>query len=179
MGEKNVKKNEEDAVKLLTHILELSKYSYDLEEKREQSILKQSGQMLTSFSIVTAILYMVLPVILQYSNHEKFKSIFVWYGIITLSFFSSLVLASLAQYRFKYKALPMADEIYIHIYNNWESLVNIPSQLKHWNDILTDIQKSRKKINDKRVKLIKASMICFYISLFLIILGFIHIYIFS
>lgn len=38
------------------NIVELGKFSYDLEEKREQSILSQANQMMTAFSIYSAAL---------------------------------------------------------------------------------------------------------------------------
>ena len=83
---------EKDAVALLNHIVELSKFSYDMEEKREQSLIQQTGQMIMSFSIISVAEFMLLPIVLQYIHHLSRAYIFTWCGIITIPLLAMLIL---------------------------------------------------------------------------------------
>ena len=94
--------NENEIESLLKHIKELSKYSYDLEKDREDSLLQQSGRMLEAFSVYTATMGILLSVILEYIPSLPKKFIFAATGIISLLLIVSLVLAILAQWRYKY-----------------------------------------------------------------------------
>ena len=51
----------------MENVREFGKFSFDLEEKREQSILNQSSQMLTAFSLFSAAILMALPIMTEYS----------------------------------------------------------------------------------------------------------------
>ena len=42
----------------LKNVVEFAQFSYELEDKREQSLITQSGQMLTAFSVTSAALLM-------------------------------------------------------------------------------------------------------------------------
>ena len=54
-------KEDEKRANLRAHnVLEMGKFSYELEEKREQSLITQSGQMLTTFSIASAAMLLCL-----------------------------------------------------------------------------------------------------------------------
>lgn len=150
---------------LLNHIEKLSKYSYELEEKREQSLIEQSSRMLEAFSVITATMGILLSIILEYIPNLPKYFIFICTGIIGFFLLNSLVLAILAQWRYKYKALPLPNEIYKHVYNNYKGFLNINNQTKHYNNLLNDIQQGKKDINDRRAKIITWSMIFFYCSI--------------
>ena len=91
------------------NIVEIGKFSYDLEEKREQSILSQANQMMTAFSIYSAALLMVLPILIDETviPHSRLliASIHLFLPLI-----ASLVLAVLAQWRFSYQTMKTAQE---------------------------------------------------------------------
>ena len=78
----NIDKKNKDAQLLLSHIEKLSKYSYELEEKREQSLIEQSSRMLEAFSVITAALGILLSIILQYI--PSLSKYFVFISIINI-----------------------------------------------------------------------------------------------
>ena len=156
------RKNENEIEGLLEHIKELSKYSYELEKDREDSLLQQSGRMLEAFSVYTATMGILLSVILEYMPFLPKKFIFTATGIIGLFLIISLILAILAQWRYKYATLPLPKEIYNHIHDNYKPFLNNINQIKHYNELLNGVQESKKKNNDFRVELIKWSMIFFF-----------------
>ena len=67
---------ENAAVVLYKYVLELSKAIYENELRYEDSVIKQSSQMQTAFSFVTAALFAITPIILQYSNDKLSKEFF-------------------------------------------------------------------------------------------------------
>ncbi len=157
--------NENEIESLLKHIKELSKYSYDLEKDREDSLLQQSGRMLEAFSVYTATMGILLSVILEYIPSLPKKFIFAATGIISLLLIVSLVLAILAQWRYKYVTLPLPKEIYKHVHDNYKPFLNNINQIKHYNELLNEVQESKKKNNNFRVELIKWSMIFFFFGI--------------
>ncbi len=167
----NIDKKNKDAQLLLSHIEKLSKYSYELEEKREQSLIEQSSRMLEAFSVITAALGILLSIILQYIPSLSKYFVFISTGIIGLFLLNSLILAILAQWRYKYKALPLPLDIYKHVYDNYRGFLNIQNQAKHYNNLLNDVQQSKKSINDRRVKIITWSMIFFYCSIIALVIS--------
>ena len=167
----NIKKNNMEARLLISHIEKLSKYSYELEEKREQSLIEQSSKMLEAFSVITAALGILLSIVLQYIQSLSKYFVFISTGIIGFFLLSSLILAILAQWRYKYKALPLPDDIYKHIHDNYKGFLDVNNQAKHFNDLLNEIQQSKKSINDRRVKLITWSMIFFYCSIVTLVMS--------
>lgn len=48
------------------YIKELSALKYESEEKREQNLIQQSSQMQTVFSFMTAAIFMVVPICIEY-----------------------------------------------------------------------------------------------------------------
>ena len=52
-----------DLAAITENVLELSKLSYEAEEKREQSLINQSSQMATAFSFISAVILMLFPII--------------------------------------------------------------------------------------------------------------------
>ena len=161
----NKKSSAKEIENLLEHIKELSKYSYELEKDREDSLLQQSGRMLEAFSVYTAAMGILLSVILEYIPSLPKKFIFVATGIIGLFLIISLILAILAQWRYKYVTLPLPKEIYKHVHDNYKPFLNNINQIKHYNELLNEVQESKKKNNDFRVELIKWSMIFFFFGI--------------
>lgn len=161
----NEKKKNKEAYLLLNHIEKLSKYSYELEEQREQSLIEQSSRMLEAFSVITATMGILLSIILEYIPTLSICFVFICTGIIGFLLLNSLILAVLAQWRYKYKALPLPNEIYKHVYDNYKGFLNVNNQTKHYNYLLNDVQQGKKKNNDRRAKIITWSMIFFYSSI--------------
>ena len=104
----------------------------------------------------------------------------VWLGSTALSVImifltASLVLASLAQWRWKTQTFPDVEEIKRSVLesSDWKKLTIEYYQINQWIDLVAKIQKEKARLNNKRVKLIMASMICLYCSIASILLSFI------
>ena len=155
----------------LANAVQFGRFSFELEEKREQSLITQSGHMLTAIALYSAALLMLLPLVLDISVLSK---AYLW-GAVSAIFFPlvcGLVSTLLAQWRYRYETLVNAQEFYENFdtsskegyYNNQEDFDY------QWIAQLTAAQKSKKKVNDIRLFFIRLAMICFLISiLFLII----------
>ena len=145
---------------MMKNIVEFGKYSYDLEEKREESLIKQSSQMLTAFSIFSAVLFTVLKIIIDIKVVSVWRLLFCA-GVVSLFLVSSLVLALMAQWRFKYSTMQDVKVFYDRVneeFQNYTSQVQFDVQ---WKEQLISIHSSKKKNNDKRAKLVIASMVVF------------------
>lgn len=156
--------DERKAVDLLKHIRELAQLKYDSEEKREQSLLQQSNQMQTAFSFISAAVFMVLPVFIAERGSTPIR-FFLWAGAcILLPLIASLVLACLAQWRWKTRTFPDIDVLYRFVDERFDAAEKESQRLKQWIGLVGEIQKEKSRLNGRRVKLILASMLCFYAS---------------
>lgn len=175
--EKQVNRDAVDEVTLRKqNIVELGKFSYDLEEKREQSILSQANQMMTAFSIYSAALLMVLPILIDNTviPHSQLliASILLFSPLIV-----SLVLAVLAQWRFSYQTMKTAQEFQEKIEADAEHYQHQAQYDDQWINQINAIHISKKNNNDRRVKLIISSMICFLLSVgLLLVFGVLFLY---
>lgn len=157
------------------HIKELSQLKYDAEEKREQSLIQQASQMQTVFSFVTAAVFMAVPVCIQYRGELSLKFFFLSISLITAFILFSLVLASIAQWRWKTKTFPDIDVIKKTVIENpeWEKFLCEYYRIDQWINLVAIVQKEKARLNDRRVKLIIASMICFFCSVITTVISFI------
>ncbi len=151
-------KNEEIVSLLMKNVTEFGRFSFELEERREQSLITQSGHLLTALSILSAALLMALPILIEHIVVPK-QQILTSAGIVFLPMLISAVLCVLAQWRYGYQTMMNAAELQGKIQTDISSY---PTQAQYdfqWIDQLTEIQKSKKKNNDHRVRLIKAAVI--------------------
>ena len=157
------------------HIKELAELKFDAEERREQNLIQQSSQMQTAFSFMTAAIFMAVPVCIEHRGTISLEFFLISTSIIVLFLIVSLVLSSFAQWRWKTTALPDIHEIKKSVLDNpeWKKLCVEYHQINQWIDAIGSVQKNKSKLNDRRVKLIMGSMICFYISLGAIIISFV------
>lgn len=167
------RKIEQDKITLLSHITDLSKFSYEMEEKREESLIRQSGQMITMFSIISVAEIMMLPILLLNITKLSKMYIFTWVIVITIPLLISLLLAFLAQWRYKYQALPSPKVIFEHVSKEYDKFLSTSVQLQHWNDTIENLYNPKRINNQKRAKLIVSSMKAFLVSMGLMVIGFI------
>ena len=114
--EDDVRQDEQDPEALrMKNVREFGLFSFELEEKREQSILNQAGQMLTAFSLFSAAILMALPLVADYTNVPDGQA-FCLAVVVLAPLIASLVLAILAQWRFKYQAIKNAEEFETELY---------------------------------------------------------------
>lgn len=157
------------------HIKELSELKYEAEEKREQNLIQQSSQMQTVFSFMTAAIFMAVPICIEHRGNLSLEFFLVSVSVIVVFLIASLTLASLAQWRWKTETFPDVKKIKDSVINNpeWKKLTVEYNQIDQLVDIIGKVQEKKAKLNDRRVRLIMASMICFYCSIFSVAVSFI------
>ena len=122
--------------------------------------------MLTAFSLFSAAILMALPLVTEYSSIPDHQTMYLA-EISFVPLIISLVLAIIAQWRFQYQTMLDATEFEDQLYRNRAEYNGRPDYDWQWICQLSSVQNSKKKNNDKRVFLVKASMICFLISGFI------------
>lgn len=157
------------------HIKELSQLKYEAEEKREQSLIQQASQMQTVFSFITAAVFMAVPVCMQYRGELSLKFFFISISFITTFILFSLIFASIAQWRWKTKSFPDVEVIKKSVLENpeWEKTLCEYNRIDQWINLVAIVQNEKARLNDRRVKLIMTSMICFFCSVITIAISFI------
>ena len=90
---------------MLKNILTLGKFSYSLQEKREESLISQSGRMLTAYSVTAAL----LPLLLS-------KTAGLGPAILFTGLLISFIFALIAGWRFKSSFMPSIDVFYDEVY---------------------------------------------------------------
>ena len=148
----------------IRNVIEFGKYSFELEEKREQSLLNQSSQMITAFSVFSAVLFMgVLPVVI--AVHTNLTSRIMFCAIIVLLLLIiSLVLALLAQWRYGYDNMESIDVFYDEVKRKSDNYQIQEQFNEQWKIQLSQIHRSKRTLNNRRANLIKASMIVFFVA---------------
>ena len=101
----------------MKNIKEFGLFSYEMECKREESLIEQSGKMMTAFSIYTASLYVLVQIMLDCFRYLK-NEILLATGIISICLIASLVLAVISQWRYKYKRPRIPNRTIIHLINH-------------------------------------------------------------
>lgn len=145
----------------LKNVVDFAKFSFELEEKREQSLINQSGQMLTAFSVVSAAILMAVPILIDCTSVSD-RIILISAGVTLAPMLLSMALALLSRWRFSYVTMVTGQELLQKIEANANNHVFQYQYDYQWLDQLANIQKSKKKNNDIRGILIYASMIVFF-----------------
>lgn len=158
-----------DLIAITENVLELSKLSYEAEEQREQSLINQSSQMATAFSVISAVILMLFPIITDTYLDMPLRSLTIMGAIIMGLLILSLGTALLVQWRFQYQALPSPQKILEHELQNANHF-NTPEQRnKAFVETLDARWKSKREINDLRALLIRISMVLFFVALILLL----------
>lgn len=156
----------------ITHnAYEYAKLAYEQEEKREDSLINQATQMTTYFSFVSVLILMIIPIIIFEGTliPPKYTATV---SVITLALlFASMILAVIAQWRFKYQSLSAPLKMFEHIIDNKDYFKTQEQRNKSFVQSLNTTWTSKNKNNDKRAKLIRASMIIFLIGVGFFIAG--------
>lgn len=154
----------------LENIVLLGRYSFELEQMRGESIIRQAGEMLTAFSVFSAALLMAVPILIAETCVDKVK-LLTWIGIAAIPLVSSLCLTIIAQWRFKYQSMQNAEQFRTAIYKNIKKYQGQDQYDLQWIAQLTSMHESIERNNNRRVFLVKISMLCFLCSILIIILS--------
>lgn len=97
--DKPKKENTVDKEQLYKYALEWAEFKYSEEIRREDSIIQQSSNMQTAFSVISAALVMVAPVMVDNRGRLPLEFFLVAFSTIILSLMLSLLFATIAQKR--------------------------------------------------------------------------------
>ena len=128
---------------------------------------KDFEPMQTVFSIVTAVLLGAAAIFADHRGNIPTLFFIISISIIIATIGASLVLSSIVQWRFKTQVLPDLSELrkYTFESDEWESITGKTAQQKQYYQLLQDVQTEKCRLNDRRVRLIIASIICFWASI--------------
>lgn len=154
-----------NVVEKFQYLNEYAKFRYENELRREDSIIRQASQMQTAFSFVTAAMFMVAPIVIEYSRKLSLTFFLIVFSSITIALLFSLLFATLAQNREISKNFEDVSTFIKYVENNENDFDTEKQRLKYIIDTYGDVQKDKAIINNKRVKLIRISMWMFYVAL--------------
>ena len=148
----------------INEIIKMGKFSFELEEKREQSLIVQSGYMLTGFSIVSVMLLAAIPILLDYTKFSN-KIVIFLIGLSLLFLIFSLLFTIAAQWRYKYTGLSNIESIY-------DLMIDVPLSdfNEWWLKNLNEIYNAKNNLNEKRADFMKISTFSFGISILTILI---------
>lgn len=158
------------SIELLSRVEQLAKQKYEEEIKREESLIAQSSNMQTVFSVSTAALFMLLPIIIdkEYRGNLSLNTTYLFVSIITFCLLSSLFFATRAQARRKRVMFATMDSIINEIGDTSKFQANLENPFTLTRKLINSYHEAYKSLfnnNNKRVILIRISMWLFYISL--------------
>ena len=156
------------------YILDLAMEKYEYENHRRQELIQQSGQMQAAFSFMTAAVFMALPVAIDHRGNLSENFFLLMISIIVFFLLLSLVLASVAAWRWNTDTLGNISEIKKSIIDSedWEKYLKKYNRMSAKIDALEKVQKSNEEVNNTRARLIRLSMIAFWCSIGSIVIFF-------
>lgn len=151
---------------IMQNIKELGMFSYDLEEKREKSLMEQSSRMLGILSCFMAITS--FSAIFTVNKDILSKTLFF---LMLSLLIGSLILIIFSSWRYKYKTMQDIEGIYENILKDHKSYETSAGFDFQWKYQIQMVHDSKKKINDKRANFICISMVLFLISVFILVIS--------
>lgn len=164
----------DDELELYRYVLDLATEKYDFENHREQDLVQQSGQMQAAFSFMTAALFMALPIVIDHRGQIPESFFFVVSSIICFFLMVSLVLASIATWRWKKVALGNITAVKQAVLNskNREYYLKEKNRISAQIDALEKFQVRKEELNNRRAFLIHLSLIFFFFAIGSVVISF-------
>lgn len=154
-------------------IRSFSEKIYDNEVRRNDSIIQQAGQMQTSFSFITAAVFMIAPVVIEYRGSISLAFFLVAFSSIGFCILMSLFFATMAQNQKKRDDFPTVSDFIKLVVEKETDFATKAQREKYQADTLAVIHKNFADSNDRRIMNIQWSMRFFYTSLALCVFWFI------
>lgn len=144
---------------MLKNVRDFGEISYNLEKEREKSIMDQSGWIFTAFSIFFAVF-----------SFQIFKMPKISIALIFSVFTVSLLLATISKHRYVYDSIQSGDMFYKRVCDKSE-LYQTQDQFDYQIMMqFSQVQKSKRKNNDKRVRYLMGSMLSFVFGIVLTVI---------
>ncbi len=165
----------DDESVLYKYVLELAQEKYNYEHQREQDLIQQSGQMQSAFSFMTAALFMALPIALEHRG--QLPKLFFFLSVCAICFFLlvSLILASVATWRWKKVALGNITGIKENVFDskNKSQYLIEKNRINAKIEALEKSQVRNEELNNRRALLIHLSLIFFFVAIASVVASFI------
>lgn len=146
---------------------EIAHFTYDVELKRQESILTQSSNMLVFISLISAAFCTILPSAFSLFEKQKIELLVLCCisALISILLLSSLIIILLAQWRFSYKTTPNIIEVKrcLEKANNDYKIENLSAE--YVENSVPEMLITLKEENDLRCKFVIASMILMLMTL--------------
>lgn len=162
------------AEELYAYVRKFAEMRLDSENKREDSLIQQSSRMQTAFSFTTAVLFMIAPIVVEYRGNISLEFFLVAFSSTTALLLVSLVFASLVQNRRLIKTFPDVDAFKDNVEKNFQLYLTQAQRDKSLVKLLSEVQKEKSELNNKRAKYIRWSMGFFYAALVLSVIWFMN-----
>lgn len=143
---------------------ELTRMKYDSEQRREDSLIRQSGQMQAAFSFTAAAFFMALPVLIPYRGRLSLEFFLAAGWCITLALLVSLICATIAQSRRKQATLEDGETLIAAVEDNELLFQTEVQRMKFLARRCAEFASSLAENNEFRVRWIQRSMLCFYLA---------------
>ena len=96
---------------LYSYIADFDKEIYANEERREDSLIQQATNMQTAFSFVSAAVFMVAPIVIEYRGKLPLEFFLIVFALISGLLLACLFCATMAQRRSKRNSFPTAKDL--------------------------------------------------------------------
>jgi hypothetical protein len=143
-------------------------YAYELETKRQDSILSQSNNMLVLVSLLSAAFGAILPSIISlFDDQAEHLAILLICSIcIGVLLLVDLILIVLPQWRYSYKTTPNLLDLKRTLKSTAQDKTKEDLSNDYAEYFVSKMWKSLKSVNDLRYLYVKISMIIMLITLF-------------
>lgn len=167
----NIPKEQKES--LYEYLKELAMIKFKAEERREEQLIQQAGQLQAAFSFVAAMISVVISITVG-----NIKLPIVFYFAVFSSFmillFLSFILASIAAlWRWKTFSFPDINTLKDHIISERKTLIERSDKIEQMVDLLAEVQSYKTILNNRRVKLLMCSMIFFLAAISELMTGYI------
>lgn len=159
----------EENIDILKHEYSLIYNSYLIQKERKESIIQQASRMQANFSFVIASLFLLLSIIVPNINNLSIGFIVLAFSSTSIMLFASLIMATFTQSRMKEIILSSSKEIIEIVAINSDALIDEGDRVNHLISNYSTMEEKLRINNSKRIKYLNASMILFYISIFMFI----------
>lgn len=152
---------------MLDNIVGLGRYAFELEEKREESLLAQAGQMLTALSVYLAAIFMALPVLTDTFSPLR-GDLVTCALILSAMLIVCFVLVIQAQWRYAYRSMVSIEELAQAVEDDYRAYLGKSGFYHQWIYQVGELHRSKKRNNDRRARSLVAAMTLFVSALVLV-----------
>lgn len=150
---------------LYSYIADFDKEIYANEERREDSLIQQATNMQTAFSFVSAAVFMLAPIVIEYRGKLPLEFFLIAFALISGLLLACLFCATMAQRRSKRNSFPTAKDFQGLVETDYTDFEAKSQREKYIAETYKELHESLASSSEKRVFWIQWSMRVFFITL--------------